>query len=293
MDFLTNFDVLYNEPMKNHTTFKIGGPCEALIRPHSEEELLTLIKGLREGNKPLRIIGNGSNLLVSDRGLREWVVKIDDNLSAISREGHFVFAQAGAKMKDVADFAAAKALSGFERLSGIPGNVGGAITMNAGAYEREIKDVLHSCYVIDHNNQIKEIPGSEMNLSYRHSRVFDEELIVVKAVFNLTPGIKEDILEEQNLYEKKRRDRQPLQDASAGSTFKRPVGHFAGQLIQNAGLSGFSIGGAMVSPKHSGFVINTGDACAQDVLDLIEYIQKIVQEKYNVTLEPEVRIIGE
>ena len=292
-ELFKKFDYKLNEPMKNHTTFKIGGPCDILLLPKTDEEVKDILKIILENNLKYRIIGNGSNLLISDKGLRECVIKLDDNFSKMKVEENYITAEAGVYMEDLANFACKNSLSGLEEVSGIPGDIGGLITMNAGAYGVEMKNIVKEVEVLNENLDIYWIPVEEMNLSYRHSRVQEERLIVLRAKFELIQKNKDEIEALQEEYTKKRMDKQPLDKASAGSAFKRPEGHYAAKLIDDAGLRGFSVGDARVSTKHCGFIVNTGNATAKDVEALVCKIQKIVWEKFQVELEPEIRIIGE
>lgn len=286
-------EVLEKEPLKRHTTFKIGGPCIAMCMPDSFENARRLIEFLRKNEIDFYIIGNGSNLLISDNGLDMVVVKIASNLSEIKIEDDEVFAMAGASLIETSKRAIEAGLEGMEFSSGIPGNVGGAITMNAGAYGNEIVDILKSCIVINNENEILEIPANEMNLRYRNSRVQDEGLIVLGARFKLKHGNKEEINAKYKDLRDRRWSKQPLDKCSAGSTFKRPEGHYASKLIEDSGLKGYKHNDAMVSEKHSGFVISDGNASFEDVIAVITHVQEVVYDKYKVRLEPEVRILGE
>ena len=286
-------EVLEKEPLKRHTTFKIGGPCMAMCMPDSFENARRLIEFLRKNEIDFYIIGNGSNLLISDKGLDMVVVKIASNLSEIKIEDDEVFAMAGASLIETSKRAIEAGLEGMEFSSGIPGNVGGAITMNAGAYGNEIVDILKSCIVINNENEILEIPANEMNLRYRNSRVQDEGLIVLGARFKLKHGNKEEINAKYKDLRDRRWSKQPLDKCSAGSTFKRPEGHYASKLIEDSGLKGYKHNDAMVSEKHSGFVISDGNASFEDVMAVITHVQEVVYDKYKVRLEPEVRILGE
>ncbi len=295
-DIFSNVDVgevLFDEPMKNHTTFKIGGPCDVLVMPNTIEQILNALNLVKENNLAYMIIGNGSNLLVSDEGIRKVIVKLHKNFSKITLDGNKITSQAGATLKEIADFALENKLSGFEFASGIPGDLGGAVTMNAGAYGGEMKDVLESVKVIDKDLNVIDIDAKDMNLRYRNSRVQDEGLIVLEAVINLSEGDYDKIKEYQDELTFKRESKQPLEFPSAGSTFKRPEGYYAGKLIDDCGLRGYRYKDAMVSEKHCGFVINAGDANCEQVLYVINHVKEVVFEKFGVNLEPEVRIIGE
>lgn len=286
-------EVLYDEPMKNHTTFKIGGPCDVLVMPNTIEQILNVLNLVKENDLAYMIIGNGSNLLVSDEGIRKVIVKLHKNFSKITLEGNKITSQAGATLKEIADFALENKLKGFEFASGIPGDLGGAVTMNAGAYGGEMKDVLESVKVIDKDLNVLDIDAKDMSLRYRNSRVQDEGLIVLEAVINLSEGDYDKIKEYQDELTFKRESKQPLEYPSAGSTFKRPEGYYAGKLIDDCGLRGYRYKDAMVSEKHCGFVINVGNANCEQVLYVINHVKEVVFEKFGVNLEPEVRIIGE
>ncbi len=282
--------VAVDEPMSAHTTFRIGGPADYYVEP-TFEEVKELLPFLKKENIPYTLIGNGSNLLVSDEGIEGVVVSFGKKMSEVSYEKEVVRAQAGILLSRLASFAVSKSLSGLEFASGIPGTLGGAITMNAGAYGGEMKDVVQSVTVLD-GDEIKEYSGEEMDFSYRHSRVLDENLIVLEVTMKLQSGKEEEILSSMKELNKKRVEKQPFNFPSAGSTFKRPEGYFAAKLIEDAGLKGYTVGGAKVSEKHSGFVVNFDHATAKDVCTLMQDVQRIVKEKFDVSLEPEVRLIG-
>ena len=282
--------VAVDEPMSAHTTFRIGGPADYYVEP-TFEEAKELLPFLKKENISYTLIGNGSNLLVSDEGIEGVVVSFGKEMSEVSWEKEVVRAKAGILLSRLASFAASKSLSGLEFASGIPGTLGGAITMNAGAYGGEMKDVVQSVTVLS-GDEMKEYSGEEMDFSYRHSRVLDEDLIVLEVTMKLQSGREEEILSSMKELNKKRVEKQPLNFPSAGSTFKRPEGYFAAKLIEDAGLKGYTVGGAKVSEKHSGFVINFDHATAKDVCTLMQDVQRIVKEKFDVSLEPEVRMIG-
>ncbi len=286
-------EVIHNEPMKNHTTFKIGGPCTVLVKPRTEKQILNALKRVKEKELDYMIIGNGSNLLVSDLGINKVIIKLHTNFSNITLNDDKIISQAGATLEDIANFALEHSLAGFEFASGIPGDLGGAVTMNAGAYGGEMKDVLETVRVVDRDLNVLDIPVEKMNLRYRNSRVQDENLIVLGATIKLKPGDYDKIKEYQDELTFKRRSKQPLEYPSAGSTFKRPEGYYAGKLIDDAGLRGYRYKDAQVSEKHCGFVINAGNADCNQVLYVINHVKDTVYEKFGVTLEPEVRIIGE
>ena len=281
-----------NEPMSLHTTFKVGGPAKKYIKPLSEEGLTNLLYKMNEEGEAYIVIGNGSNLLVSDKGIDGVVVEIGDGLSDIVITDNTIYAGAGARLSSVAKAAADAGLSGLEFASGIPGSVGGAVYMNAGAYGGEMKDCVKSVKVFKESS-VSVIDGEKMGFSYRHSIAMEEDMIVIGATFVLSHDDKDKIFERMNDFNSRRREKQPLELPSAGSTFKRPEGYFAGKLIMDAGLSGASVGGAMVSPKHCGFVVNTGDATASDIYNLIQNVKAEVMKQFGVELEPEVKMFGE
>ena len=284
-------NVYTNESMKKHTTFRIGGNADYFLIPENTSELQSAIKICRANNIPYFILGNGSNILVSDKGIEGAVISTE-KLNTIEVYEDTIYAQAGAKLSKTASIAAENSLSGFETLSGIPGTVGGAVFMNAGAYGGEIKDVALEVYAIDENGNEKTFSNSECNFGYRSSVFSSGEYIITGAKFRLRTKDKDEITAQMRDYAERRRDRQPLSFPSAGSTFKRPEGYFAGKLIQDSGLRGFAIGGAAVSEKHCGFVVNTGNATCSDVVNLIDYIKKCVYEKFGVMLHEVVRSIG-
>lgn len=281
-----------NEPMKNHTTFRIGGNADYFVSA-SKEQLTKVLAVAKQDEVPVTIIGNGSNLLVRDGGIRGLVVEIGKDMEEIQIHGNCITAGAGALLSKIARAAADAGLSGLEFASGIPGSLGGAVVMNAGAYDGEMKQVLVSAKVLDKDGEEKTLSNEELELSYRHSCIEEKGYIVVEATIRLNPKEKEQIFAEMEDIRKRRVAKQPLEFPSAGSTFKRPEGYFAGKLIQDSGLSGYSVGGAQVSEKHNGFVINKGNATAQDVLTLIEDVKKEVYRQFQVELVPEVKIIGE
>jgi UDP-N-acetylmuramate dehydrogenase len=286
-------DVKINEEMKNHTTFRIGGPADIFISAESVDEIRKILELCGENNVPCMIMGNGSNMLVSDKGIRGVVVQIGSKMSACKIDGETVYAEAGILMSALAKKILAAELSGFEFASGIPGTLGGGIYMNAGAYGGELKDIIEEVTYINEDNQIKTAKNAELDFGYRHSMFETGKYVILSCMMKLKKGNPEEIKAQMVDYMKRRNDKQPVSMPSAGSTFKRPEGYFAGKLIQDAGLMGFSIGGAQVSEKHAGFVVNKGGATACDVLDLIEHVQKTVKKKFGVDLEPEVRLIGD
>ncbi len=290
-EILGKENVLENEPMKKHISFKVGGNARYYLIPHSIEELTRVIALIRSKQEPYYILGNGSNLIVPDEGYEGTVIQVWKNLSEITVCGHTITAQAGAMLSTIAAKALEHSLAGFEFASGIPGTLGGAVTMNAGAYGGEMKDVLVQATVLDQDGKIQTLSKEQLQLGYRSSIISKEGLIVLEAQMEFQEGIQEDIREKMRDFNSRRREKQPLEYPSAGSTFKRPEGYFAGKLIQDAGLKGYRVGGAQVSEKHSGFVINAGNATAQDIFTLIQNVQEKVYEQFGVRLEMEVKIL--
>ena len=290
---LTKDRIRQNEPMKNHTTFRVGGPADIFLTP-SAEELPAVLSVCREEQMPVTVIGNGSNLLVGDQGIRGVVICIGFGMRGIRVDGEKIFLEAGVTLAAAAQQAAKAGLTGLEFASGIPGTFGGAVVMNAGAYGGEMKDVIVSVRVISEDGEILTLSKEELDLSYRHSVIPERGYLVIDGELLLTREKDPDqITERMEELKKKRIEKQPLEYPSAGSTFKRPEGYFAGKLIMDAGLCGFSVGGAAVSEKHCGFVINKGNATAADICALMDEVTRIVKEKYAVTLEPEVKKVGE
>lgn len=281
-----------DEPLYKHTTFRIGGAAKYFVAPCSEEEAASLIKTLEEKNIKYYILGNGSNVLADDEGYDGVIIYIGENMANITvlEDGH-IEAQAGAMLGKTAITAMNEGLSGMEFAAGIPGSVGGAVVMNAGAYGGEIKDIIVSARVCDKQGNIFDMTKDELDLSYRHSVIMEKEYLVLSFVVKLEKGDKDEIKAKINELALKRKEKQPLEYPSAGSTFKRPEGYFAGKLIEDAGLRGYQVGGAKVSDKHCGFVINESGATSKDVMQVIEDVGKKVNEQFGVTLEPEVRII--
>ena len=279
--------------MKNHTTFRVGGPADIFLTP-SAEELPAVLSVCREEQVSVTVIGNGSNLLVGDQGIRGVVICIGSGMRGIRVDGEKIFLEAGVTLAAAAQQAAKAGLTGLEFASGIPGTFGGAVVMNAGAYGGEMKDVIVSVRVISEDGEILTLSKEELDLSYRHSVIPERGYLVIDGELLLTREKDPDqITERMEELKKKRIEKQPLEYPSAGSTFKRPEGYFAGKLIMDAGLRGFSVGGAAVSEKHCGFVINKGNATAADICALMDEVTRIVKEKYAVTLEPEVKKVGE
>ncbi len=288
-----NSKILTDEELKKHSYFKIGGCADLFIEPNNKEELKEIIQTSKKYDTKFYVIGNGTNLLISDNGYRGLIIKIGDKFSDISIEDNMVKAGAGALLSVVAKKSANLGLAGLEFASGIPGFVGGGIAMNAGAYNGEIKDVIYSVDCMNQQGEIFTYSKEEMNFGYRDSKVLTDNLIVLGVQFNLEYGDLEKILARVKLLNDKRTSSQPLSYPSAGSTFKRPQNGFAAKLIEDSGLKGFVHGGAMVSDMHSGFVINHNNATCKDVVELMDIIIKTVDEKFNITLEPEVKVIGE
>ena len=285
--------ILIDEPMSRHTTFRVGGPADFFVTPKAKEEVRDVIRICKEAGMPYYIIGNGSNLLVSDAGYRGVIVQIYKEMNEVKVEGDLVKAQAGALLSGIAAKALGAELSGFEFASGIPGTIGGACVMNAGAYGGEMKDVLESVTVLTGEDKIIELGRNELELGYRTSVIAKKGYIVLGAVLKLERGDGEKIKTYMDELKEKRVTKQPLEYPSAGSTFKRPEGYFAGKLIEDAGLRGFQVGGAQVSEKHCGFVINRNHATAADIMELMRQVQIRVKENSGVDLEPEVKRLGD
>ena len=285
--------VLTEEPMKKHTTFRIGGPADFLVLPQTLQEIAEVTALCRKEGQPWYVIGNGSNLLVGDKGVRGVVIQLLRNFNEIEVRGEEIHVQAGAVNAAVARQALDAGLTGFEFAAGIPGTTGGAVVMNAGAYGGEMKDILKEVTVLDEDGRVRTLAAEELELGYRTSIIARKGYIVLDICMKLEKGDPEAIRTRMDELREKRVTKQPLEYPSAGSTFKRPEGYFAGKLIMDAGLRGFSVGGAQISEKHCGFVINKGNATAEDVVNLMEETKKIVMEKFGVVLEPEVKRLGE
>ena len=287
--------IIYNEPMKKHTSFKIGGVADKFLIVDSEEELKQALEYAKEEKIKINIIGNGSNLLVKDTGIRGLVIKINiQKLKIEKKEDHVeIEVGSGNKMMSLAIKLKNEEIAGLEELCGIPGSIGGAVFMNAGAYGKEMKDIIISTKCMDENGNIFELSNEEQSFSYRSSIFNKKKYIILETKIKLQHGKKEDINKKMNEYQKTRKAKQPIEFPSAGSSFKRQEGIITAKLIDELGLKGFKIGGAKVSEKHAGFIINDGNATAKDVLDLIEYIKKKVYEKYKIHIEEEIRILGE
>ena len=284
-------NILVNEPMKKHTTFRIGGEAACYVKIENADQLAAVQQFLQQEAVPMQVLGNGSNLLFSDEGFAGVVLEICDKMNEIRVEGTKMIVQAGALMSKVARTAYENGLTGFEFAAGIPGTIGGGTVMNAGAYGGELKQVISSVKMLDETGKIVELSNEEMAFGYRTSIVKKKPHIVVEVTLQLRSGKQEDILAVMEDLAFRRRDKQPLEYPSAGSTFKRPEGYFAGELIMKSGLRGYRVGGAQVSEKHCGFVINTGDATAKDVLQLMDHVKNTVKATFGVELEPEVIVI--
>lgn len=280
-----------NEEMKRYTTFKIGGPVDLLVKPNTYKQISEIIKLCKEYQVPYYILGNGSNLLVSDEGYRGVVIQVYSHLADVKVEGHQITAQAGALLAKVATAAMEHSLTGLEFAHGIPGTLGGAVVMNAGAYGGEMKQVLVSCKVLDEGGNILTLSNEDLELGYRTSIIQRANYIVLEATMALQPGEKEQIKATMKDLMGRRKEKQPLDKPSAGSTFKRPEGYFAGKLIMDSNLRGYQIGGAKVSDKHCGFVVNDGGATCKDVEALIGHVQRTVHKKFGVMLETEVKVL--
>lgn len=290
--FTPHARVLENEPMSRHTSFKIGGEARLFLTPYSANGLINCLRLCRENDIPVFILGNGSNLLVSDLGIEGAVIRIGEGMDEVRAEGNFIIAGAGARLGDVCRAALNASLTGLEFAYGIPGSIGGGIFMNAGAYGGELKDVCVSVTAVTKELETVTYSASDCDFAYRHSRFAEDGGIVTEAVFELKKGDKAEIKAKMDDILSRRKDKQPLEYPSAGSVFRRPEGYFAGALIQEAGLKGVSVGGAQVSEKHAGFIINRGGATCEDVRSLIKHIQDKVYENSGVTLECEVCFVG-
>lgn len=286
-------NVKVNEPMKKHITFRVGGPADYFLTPENVEQVQKIVKFLKKNNIPYYIVGNGSNLLVGDLGYRGAIIQIYQKMNQIRTDGEYIYADAGALLSKIAAEALSKELTGFEFASGIPGTLGGAVMMNAGAYGGEIKQVIQEATVLTQEGEIVKRTVDEMELSYRSSIFSKNGDIVLNAVLKFEKGNKEAIRARMDELKEQRVTKQPLEYPSAGSTFKRPEGYFAGKLIQDAGLRGFQVGGAQVSEKHCGFVINKDHATAADIVSLMEQVSDKVEAQFGVRLEPEVKRLGE
>ena len=279
--------------MKKHISFKVGGPADFLVKPKTEEELRNVVEFAKKENVPFIVIGNGSNLLVKDGGIRGIVIELSDNFNNYEIDGNIIKAQSGALLAIIGRNAMKNSLTGFEFAAGIPGTLGGALAMNAGAYGGEMKQVVKTVRLMDRDGNIFELSNEEMKFEYRRSLLTTKDYIVLSAVIELQPGNVEEIKEIMADCSNRRSTKQPLNFPSAGSTFKRPEGHFAAKLIDDCGLRGLNLRGAQVSDKHCGFVINSGGATAKDILDLMFIVKSTVNAKFGIMLEEEVKILGE
>ena len=290
--FSENDQLLLNEPMSRHTTFRVGGPADLMYFPSSSEQLVSALQLAKEEGVPAMVMGNGSNMIVRDGGIRGLVIVLGERFAQVSVDGEILTAQAGASMAKVSSAAQAAALAGLEFASGIPGSLGGGCAMNAGAYGGQLSDVLVDAQVYL-NGEIRTMTKDELQMGYRTTLPLREGGVELSARFKLMPDDGEAIMERMRDLNARRRDKQPLNFPSAGSTFKRPEGYFAGALIEQAGLKGRTVGGAQVSEKHAGFIVNVGGATAADITGLIKVVQDEVLRAFGVQLETEVRIIGE
>lgn len=291
-DIAGDGNVFINEKLDRHTTFRVGGPASCLVTPDSVEILVRLVRECRNNHIPYYVIGNGSNLLVSDEGFDGIIIKIAKNMSNISIKDNIITAEAGTLLATIGMYAAQRSLTGFEFAAGIPGTLGGGCVMNAGAYGGELKDVLMSVKAITPEGDIVDFVVDELEMGYRTSIFLDKDYVILQADIRLSQGVKSEIEARMSELAFMRRDKQPLELPNAGSTFKRPEGYFAGKLIEDAGLKGKGVGGACVSEKHAGFVVNRGNATAHDIYDTIQYVIDEVDKNSGIILEPEVRIIG-
>ncbi len=292
-DIIGTENVFVDEPMSKHTTFKIGGSADYFLTPETEEQLRASYIAAKKASLPVLILGNGSNLLVGDKGIRGVVICLFKKMNNIEVSGEKIIAGCGVPMSRVSNAALKAELGGFEFASGIPGTVGGGVYMNAGAYGFELNDIIDTVRFMDSEGNISELTCDKCEFGYRESIFEKKDYIVLGCTFKLKSDDQDAIRERINDYTQRRNSKQPVEKPSAGSVFKRPEGHFAGALIEGSDLKGFSIGGAQVSEKHAGFIVNTGGATARDVLDLIRHIQAVVYEKNGVKLETEVKLIGE
>ena len=293
LNILDEENIKVDEPMKKHISFKVGGPADFLVKPKTEEELSNIIAFAKRENVPFIVIGNGSNLLVKDGGIRGIVIELSDNFNNYEIDGNIIKAQSGALLAIIGRNAMKNSLTGFEFAAGIPGTLGGALAMNAGAYGGEMKQVVKTVRLMDRDGNIFELSNEEMKFEYRRSLLTTKDYIVLSAVIELQPGNVEEIKEIMADYSNRRSTKQPLNFTSAGSTFKRPEGHFAAKLIDDCGLRVLNLRGAQVSDKHCGFVINSGGATAKDILDLMFIVKSTVNAKFGIMLEEEVKILGE
>lgn len=285
--------ILINESMKNHTSMRVGGPADIMVLPNNIEEIKNTILLCNNDKIPFYVLGNGTNIIVRDKGIRGVVIKLAQNFNKIDINENLMKCQSGALLSTVAKVALEKGLSGMEFAGGIPGTIGGAAVMNAGAYDGEMSKIVEKVVLIDMKGNISEMSKEQLQYSYRYCVLQQEEKILLEVYLRLTPDNPEDIKSKMNKYATLRKQKQPLNLPSAGSTFKRPPGNYAGYLIEQAGLKGYRVGGAMVSDLHAGFIVNVNNATCEDIINLIQYIKQEVKRKFNVELEPEVKIEGE
>lgn len=293
LNILDKEDIKLDEPMRKHISFRVGGPADILVKPRTEEQLKNIFSLIKKENIPYLIIGNGSNLLIKDGGIRGIVIEISDNFNAFSIEGNKLTVQSGALLSVVGKSVLREELKGFEFAAGIPGTIGGALAMNAGAYGGEMKDMVKSVRLMDTDGNIVEFSNEQMEFGYRRSILSRTNYVVLSAEIELEKGNYEEIKAKMADFTQRRVTKQPLSLPSAGSTFKRPEGNFAGKLIEDSGLRGLTLRGAQVSEKHCGFVVNLGNANAKDLLDLMYVVKSTVKTKFGVILEEEVKILGE
>lgn len=286
-------EILFDEPLKDYTTWGIGGPADVLVKPSNEDELKNLLIFNNENDIKTTVIGLGSNLLITDKGIRGCVLVLSENYDDIKLDGTAMTVLAGTSLNKAATTSISNHLTGMEEISGIPGTIGGAVAMNAGAYGKEIKDVCKSVKAFDFKGNEYNFTNEQMNFSYRHSKIFEQDLIVSSATFELLPDALDQAVLKYEDYTNRRETKQPLDKKSAGSTFKRPEGSYASKLIDECGLRGYRVGNCQVSEKHCGFIINAGNASCKEMLAFIEEVAGIVHEKTGFTLEREVKLIGE
>ena len=293
LNYLPSDRLLFHEEMKNHTTFKIGGPVDIMVLPQDEEDVATVVSFCRERDIPLFIFGVGSNLLVRDRGIRGVAMKLGENLDEVEVNGDQIQAQAGVKISALARIAAFHSLSGLEFAEGIPGSLGGALVMNAGAYDGEMQGIVTAARAIGPDGSIETFKNEEMQFGYRRSIFQSNGYIIIYATLKLATGNRNEIEQRMLEFARRREEKQPLDKPSAGSTFRRPPGFYVRPMLEELGLKGYQIGDAQVSSKHAGFIINNGNATARDVLELIAYIQQKAKERFGVDLQPEIRVVGQ
>ena len=285
--------ILYNEPMKKYTTFKVGGPAECLIKIDNEADLKEILNFANENNIETHVVGNGSNLLVLDGGIKGIIILMRIEDIKISEEKYIIEVKSGTKIAKLGQILANQQIAGFEELSGIPGTIGGAVIMNAGAHGKEMKDIVKSVRCLDYSGKVKEFTNKEMNFEYRNSILKNNKYIVTSVILELYKGNKQEIQQKMKIYKDYRKEHQPIEYPSAGSTFKRGEDYITAKLIDESGLKGYKVGDAEVSTKHAGFIINKGNATANDILNLIEYVKKVIYEKFGKKLDLEIQIIGE